>query len=111
MAWMQCACELEPAVIAEMEIPFVPEFGADEEPPGLSVAEEAGVDGEPISGDGALGLIADVGRDRDEDGDDSDFAFDDFDSEPEDDDLDDDFDDDDDDLDDDLDDLDDDDEL
>ena len=73
--------------------------------------EEAGADGEPISGAGALDLIADAGRDRDEDADDSDFAFDDFDSEPEDDDLDDDFDDDDDDLDDDLDDLDDDDDL
>jgi hypothetical protein len=112
MVSTECACELDWAIAPEFDIQPVPEFDEDEdgEAPGVSLEEEP-VNWEPIFNDGALGLVADAGRDRDEEADDSDFGFDDFDNEPDDDDLDDDFEDDDEDLDDDLDDLDDDDDL
>jgi hypothetical protein len=110
MASIHCVCEFEPVVVPEFDIEPVQELSGNQDTVGAGAPEDAPVDGEPAFDQGAFGLVADAGRDRDEDGDDSDFGFDDFDDEPDDDDLADDFDDDedDDDLDDDLDDLDDD---
>ncbi|MBU0618172.1 MAG: hypothetical protein KKI02_10680 [Planctomycetes bacterium] len=103
MVSMECASELEPAIASEFDIQTVPESDGDGNTPGVSLPEEAPADWELTIDEGALGLVADAGRDREED-DDSDFGFDGLDDEPDEDNLTDDFDDDDDDLDDDFDD-------
>ena len=110
MVSMDGPCELELPIASEFDLQSVAEFGGDANTPDASVLEELPADCEPTFDEGAFGLVANAGRDRDQD-DESGFGPDEFDDDPDDDDDDqaDDFDDDDDDLDDDFDDFDDDD--
>lgn len=95
------ACEFEVAIPPEFETRDVSGLDADADTdaadtPGLDVQQ---ADCESTFRQGALSMLAVIGRDRDDDDDDdddSDFEFDDFDDEPDDEDVDDDFDDDDD---------------
>ena len=94
------ACEFEVAMPPEFGTRDVPGLDADADTeaadtPGLDVQQ---ADCESTFRQGALSMVAVIGRDRDDDDDDddSDFEFDDFDDEPDDEEVDDDFDDDDD---------------
>jgi hypothetical protein len=107
MVSMDGPCELELAIASEFDVQNVLELGGDTHAPDASVLEELPADCEPTFNEGAFGLVADVGRDRDEE-DESDFDPEEFGDEPEEDDQADDFDDDEEDLDDDFDDFDDD---
>jgi hypothetical protein len=99
MATGECAYMLEPVIATEFGNQDLSEFQVDAETTEPRGPEEQADDFEAAFAEGALSLVAALGRDRDdedEDEDDSDYEFDDFDDEPASDDLDDDFDDDDD---------------